>query len=381
MNSSGTIYTDTDGPIDYYEYGMYTQIQKNIELNDALDLKLTGSVRYDKNQYFDGFYSPRFSAGLTVNKNHNFRASIQTGFRNPTTQDLFIGLDAGRAVLVGAAPDNLDRYERTYEISNSGQLLGQPATITQTGRAAYENSYTLSSVNALSETGNPAVLEIANSTLVKPEQVTSTEIGYRGKFKNLTVDLSAYYNSYKDFISQEVVVSPLYGTVGDGSLSVAAISNDDFQPYSTYTNSPADVNSYGASIGLSTKVLGNFDLSGNYTYAKLDFDKENFPDFATNFNTPEHKFKAAFGNTNLFENFGFNVAYRFSDDYYWEATFGNGVVPEFHVLDAQISLKVPSLKSTFKAGGTNLTGKEYFTAFGTGFIGSMYYVSWIINNL
>ena len=62
-------------------------------------------------------------------------------------------------------------------------------------------------------------------------------------------------------------------------------------------------------------------------------------------------------------------------------TFGNGVVPEFHVLDAQISLKVPSFKSTIKVGGTNLTGKEYFTAFGTGNIGSMYYVSWTINNL
>ena len=75
------------------------------------------------------------------------------------------------------------------------------------------------------------------------------------------------------------------------------------------------------------------------------------------------------------------MSYRFSDVYFWEATFGNGVVPEFHVLDAQINLRVPSLKSTFKIGGTNLTGKEYFTAFGTGFIGSMYYASWTINNL
>lgn len=381
LNSSGTIYTDTDGPIDYSEFGLYTQIQKNIELNDALDLKLTGSIRYDKSEFFDGFYSPRLSAGLTMNENHNFRASIQTGFRNPTTQDLFIGLDAGRAILVGSAPDNLDRYVRTFEVSAGGQALGQPATITQTGGVSYNNSYTLSSVQELGETGDPSVLEVSNPNLVKPEQVSSAEIGYRGKFNKFIVDFSAYYNSYKDFISQEVVVSPFYGTVGDNGLSVAAISNNDYQAYSTYTNSPADINSYGASLGITTKILGNFDLSGNYTYAKLDFDKVRFPDFATNFNTPEHKFKASFGNTELFKNFGFNVAYRFSDDYYWEATFGNGVVPEFHVVDAQINLKVPSLKSTFKAGGTNITGKEYFTAFGTGFIGSMYYISWTINNL
>jgi outer membrane receptor protein involved in Fe transport len=380
LNSSGTIYTDLDGPIDYSEFGIYTQIQKNLELNEDLELKLTGSARYDKSEFFDGFISPRISAGLTVNRNHNIRASVQTGFRNPTTQDLFIGLDAGRAILVGSAPENLDRYVSTFDVSDEGQALNQGSTVTQTGRVAYENSYTASSVQALADTGNPAVLEISNPDIIKPEQVSSAEIGYRGKFKNLIVDFSTYYNKYKDFISQEVVISPYYGTVGT-PLSVASIANKDFQAYSTYTNSQADVNSYGASIGLSTKVFGGFDLSGSYTYAKLDFDRKKFPDFTTNFNTPEHKFKASFGNTKLFENFGFNINYRFSDDYFWEATFGNGLVPEYHVLDAQINLTVPSLKSTFKAGATNLLGDEYFTAFGTGFIGSMYYVSWTINNL
>ncbi|WP_298754136.1 TonB-dependent receptor [uncultured Psychroserpens sp.] len=381
LNSGGTIYTDTDGPINYSEFGIYTQIQKEFDLNETMELKLTGSVRYDKSEFFDGFFSPRLSAGLTVNQNHNIRASVQTGFRNPTTQDLFIGLDAGRAILVGAAPDNLERYVRDYSISAAGQALGIPASVTQTGAAAYNNSYTLSSVLALQESGNPAALEIGNPSLVEPEQVISFEAGYRGKFDKLIVDFSAYYNKYKDFISQEVVISPLYGTVGDGSLSVAAIANGDSQAYSTYTNSDADVNSYGASLGLSTKVFNGFDLGGSYTFTKQDFDQAANPDFMTNFNTPEHKFKATFGHTDLFKNFGFNIAYRFSDDYFWEATFGEGVVPEFHVLDAQINYRVPSLKSSFKAGATNLTGDEYFTAFGTGFIGSMYYVSWTINNL
>lgn len=383
LNSSGTIYTDTpeNGPINYSEFGVYTQIQKNFELNDALELKLTGSVRYDKSEFFDGFYSPRLSAGLTVNRNHNIRASIQTGFRNPTTQDLFIGLDSGQGFLVGSSPDNLARWSRPLAVSGAGQLLGQPATITQTGAAPYTNSYTASSLLDFGATGDPSVLVVANPDLIKPEQVTSAEVGYRGKLNKLTIDFSVYYNSYKDFISQQRVASPLYGTAGDGGLSVAAIVNNDFQGYSAYTNAEAKVNSYGASIGLSTKVLGNFDLSGSYTYAKLEFDQNKYPNFQTNFNTPEHKFKAAFGNTELFKNFGFNIAYRFSDDYYWENTFATGLVPEYHVVDAQVSLTVPSFKSTFKAGATNLLGDEYFQAIGTGFIGSMYYLSWTINNL
>ena len=380
LNSSGTIYTDYDGAINYSEFGVYTQIQKELELSADSKLKLTGSVRYDKSEFFDGFFSPRLSAGLTLNRNHNIRISGQTGFRNPTTQDLFIGLDAGRALLVGSAPNNLERYSNVFDVSTSGQAgFGQPSTITQTGSAAYNNSYTASSVGMLGVTGNPADLVVANPDIVKPEQVTAFEVGYRGKFDNLIVDFSAYHNTYKDFISTEIVVAPLYGVAGDGGLSIAAIANGDYQAYSAYTNSRAEIKSYGASIGLSTKVFSDFDLSGNYTYAKLDEDK-NFPDFNTNFNTPEHKFKASFGNTALFENFGFNVSYRFSDDYFWEASFGNGVVEEFHTVDAQINYSVPSMKSTFKAGATNLLGTEYNMAFGTGNIGSIYFLSWTINN-
>ncbi|MCI4642130.1 MAG: TonB-dependent receptor [Flavobacteriaceae bacterium] len=381
LNSSGTIYTDSDGPIAYNEAGIYTQIQESFEMSEESSLKLTGSVRYDKSELYDGFFSPRLSAAYFLNRNHNVRFSLQTGFRNPTTQDLFIGLDAGRAILVGSAADNLDRYSRNFEVSASAQnLYGQPASIQQFGRAAYENSYTASSVQALAATGNPAVLEVANPGLVKPEQVTSMEVGYRGKFGAVTLDMSAYYNQYQDFISGENVIAPFYGQVGDNSLSIAAISLGDYQVYQAYTNSEVDVNSYGGSALLTAKVFEKFDLSANYTFTQQDFDKESNPDFMTNFNTPEHKVKASFGSTELVDNFGFNVAWRWSDSYFWEATFGNGEVPSFSTVDAQINYTIPSLKSTLKLGAANLGGYDYFTAFGTGMIGSQYYLSLTINN-
>jgi iron complex outermembrane receptor protein len=61
-------------------------------MSDEASLKLTGSVRYDKSELYEGFFSPRLSAAYFLNRNHNLRFSLQTGFRNPTTQDLFIGL-------------------------------------------------------------------------------------------------------------------------------------------------------------------------------------------------------------------------------------------------------------------------------------------------
>ncbi len=381
LNSFGTIFTDFDGPIDYSEFGVYTQAQKKLEISDAVELKLTGSIRYDKSELFDGFFSPRISAGFTFNENHNIRASFQTGFRNPTTQDLYIGLNVGRAILIGSASDNPDRFSRTYDVSDDGQGLGQPSQITQTGAAAYSNSYLLSSVEAFAESGNPADLQIGNSSLAEPEQVTSFEVGYRGKVKQFVIDASAYYNQYQDFLANETVVAPLYGTAGDNSLSLAALANDDFQPYQTYTNSDVDINSYGAAIQVSTKIFNGFDLDANYTWARLDFDVNENPDFRTQFNTPEHKVKVSFGKTELFKNFGFNTSWKWSDNFFWEASFGDGEVPAYHVVDAQINYTIPSFKSTFKLGATNLLQDEYFTAFGTGFIGSQYYLSWTINNL
>ncbi|WP_422106926.1 TonB-dependent receptor domain-containing protein [Winogradskyella sp.] len=394
LNSFGTIYADANGPITYSELGVYTQLQRSLELNENLELKLTGSIRYDKSELFDGFFSPRISAGLTVNKNHNFRASFQTGFRNPDTQALYIGLQTNAGTLIGGATDIGSRYERDIAVSQAAQdNLGQPAVITQQGNSAYINSFSGNSVSAFIDSQDPGDIQVGNSNFVDPEQVSSFEVGYRGKIDDFIIDGSAYYSTYNDFLANENVVAPLYGNVdpdGDGSISLtdpqtqlalAALQNGDVVGYQTYTNTEETVNSYGAAVSVSTKVFDGFDLSANYTWARLDFDVEGNPDFQTNFNTPEHKVKLSFGKTELIKNLGFNVAWRWSDNYFWEASFGNGEVPAFNVLDAQVNFRVPSLKSTIKVGATNLLADEYFTAFGTGLIGSQYYVSLTINNL
>lgn len=378
LNSNGSIFTDFDGPIDYDEYGVYTQIQKKL-LDDRL--KFTGSVRYDKAQNFDGNFSPRvsFSYAAGEDRNDNFRASFQTGFRNPTTQDQYIGLDAGSAILVGSAPDNLDRFTSSpLNVSPAGSaFLGGATTTTLSGRLAYENSFSASSV----QNGAPVT---SDSPLVKPEKVTAYEVGYRGLINagtsRITLDLSGYYNQYEDFISGKNVLVPFYGTVGDNSLSLLALQNGDFKAFQTYTNTSADINSYGGSIGLTTKILNGFDLGVNYTYARFEFDQASDPDFEAGFNTPENKVKVQFGKTDLFKNFGFNVNVRWQDEYVWESTFLDATIEGRTMVDAQINYEIPTWKSVFKLGGANLGGQEYFSAPGVGAIGSQYYISWTINN-
>ena len=369
LNSSGTIYTDYDNAIGYNEIGIYTQIQKQF-LEDRL--KLTGSMRYDKSELFEGQLTPRVSVGYTMgeNNNHNLRGSIQTAFRNPTTQDLFIGLDTGAATLIGSAEENLDRYVKTFPVSRPDVTNGNE-TVTITGRAAYENSFSVSSVQA----GTP---ESSNVDLVSPEHALVFEIGYRGDFKVFSIDLSTYYTDYEDFIATENVIVPLYGEVGDNSLSLLALQSGDFKVFQTFTNAKSGVQSYGAAVAVSAKVLNGFNLNANYTYA--DFEQDD-PDFRAGFNTPNHTAKFSLSHSSLIDRLGFNISYRWSDTFYWQSGFADGTISSINVVDAQLNYTLPQLKSVFKIGAANIGGNEYKRAYGTGLIGTQYFISWTINNL
>ncbi|MFK7060782.1 TonB-dependent receptor [Flavobacterium oreochromis] len=373
MDSRGSIFTDKIGqPITYDEYGIYTQIQKKI-LEERV--KITASMRYDKSQNFNGNISPRLSISYAAGKDkqHNFRASYQTGFRNPTTQDQYIGLNIGPLVLIGSAPDNLDRYSETIKLNSNGNLVNV------TGRDAYTKSFTATSVAAFKQSLNFADLKAADISLVKPEQVQAFEVGYRSIFKEISFDLNAYYNIYNNFISNSNVVTPLYGDARTNLLTaVSALQNGDIRAFQVYTNSKKQVTSLGVGVGASRKI-GKFNLSASYNYSDFKYDDSLDPDFEAGFNTPKHRAKASFGAENIFKGLGFNINARYNSKYLWESTMIDAYVPENYVYDAQINTAIPVLKSIIKLGGTNLFGKDYIQVPGAGMIGKQYYISWTIN--
>lgn len=396
LNSHGRIYTDANGPISYNEYGIYTQLTKRF-LDERL--KFTGSIRYDKSKNFDGNYSPRLSLVYSggEKKNHNLRASFQTGFRNPSTQDQYIGFNIGRAVLIGSAPDNLTRFSETFNLTTEGQAYnGGNATKNMTGVDAYNNSYVASSVEAFSAMAgtNPLaaaeLLKKSRANYVKPEKVKAFELGYRSIFEDISIDLNGYYNIYNDFIGNLNVVSTYYGTAQDnpnllggptdpGFQSVRGLQNGEYRAYQLYTNSDVEIHSFGFGAGLSKKIIADFELGLNYNYAQFDFDQSEDPSFEAGFNTPKHRIKASIGNEKLFENFGFNVSARWNSEYEWESNFADGTIESATVIDAQINYGIPKLKSTLKLGASNIGGKEYIQVIGAGSIGQQYFVSWTIN--
>ena len=394
LDSGGRIYTDANGPIYYNEYGLYTQATKKM-MDDRL--KFTGSIRYDKSQNFKGNYSPRvslvYSAGQ--NKNHNFRGSFQTGFRNPTTQDQYIGFNVGSAILLGSAPDNLTRYSETLPISGAAvPTIGSSVGIN--GTNAYDNSYTATSALAFASSGgNTALLRKTDVDVVKPEEVKAFELGYRSFINKTSIDINGYYNIYNNFIGNLNVVAPLYGlaqnnpTLGNpnlavfptdpGSQSVHALRTGNTRTFQLYTNTDLEIKSLGFGIGLSRKVYQDFEVGVNYNYAEFSFDQEKDPSFEAGFNTPKHRVKASIGNEKLFKNFGFNVSGRWNSEYLWQSSFADGMIEAATVIDAQLNYNIPYLKSTLKVGASNIGGREYGQVLGAGLIGQQYFASWTIN--
>ncbi len=365
INSQGTLFTDKDSPIVFDMFGLYAQIQKKF-LDDRL--KFTGSLRYDEVNNFEGDYSPRVALTYDVggNKNKILRASYQTGFRNPSTAEQYFGLKSGpNRFILGTSIDNLDRFS-TSVVNRDG------STNTLTGNDAFNKSFILENGNFVKSNVDP----------IKAERVASYELGYRSIINIsdtniIELDVNGYYNQYKDFVAFKDVYTPNYdGLIGGNT----AFENGDVTIFTLNTNSLADIDSYGIGVGINTKVFKKFNFGANYTMSKMIFDKSSDPDFKPGFNTPEHQVKAMFGNPSLFKNFGFNVNVRWQNEFFWQSSFLDGVVEDRTTLDAQINYRVPSLKSKFKIGGTNLTGKEYTVAPGSGLIGSLYYISWTINN-
>lgn len=374
LRSNGTIFADVEGnDITIAEYGAFAQAAKRI-FNDKL--KLTGSIRYDKNENFDGQFSPRISGVFTQN-NHNFRLSYQTGFRMPTTQGQHIDLNVVSARLIGGLPYYRDKYD------------------------IFNNAYSLASVNryiaAVGAGASPvapaatALLEpVTSLPALRPEQVQSIEVGYKSLLADnkLMFDFAYYYNIYNDFITQTAVrkaPGPIFPVPANAEqLAINALnaptlltpittpgSENTFQ---TYTNLVGqEVRAHGLAFGMMYNLPKNYTFSGNYNFNRLI--TEIGEEFLSEFNTPEHKFNLIFGNRKLTKNLGFNVAYRYQTGFRWESSFAVGDVPAVGTVDAQMSYRVSSLKSIVKFGGSNILNNRYILNFGGPTIGAIYYVS------
>lgn len=364
LNSNGTIFDDKTENITIKEYGAYVQAGKWVA---DRTIKFSGSVRYDKNENFKGRVNPRIAAVIKAGENHNFRLSYQTGFRIPSTQGQHIDLNVLSSRLLGG----LQRYADKYDIvrtSSTGQVLSFEGTSVQRFR---QEIFATGNVGQAVET----LVPFTKFNPVKPEQVRAIEVGYKSVVNNnFLLDLSYYYNIYNSFITQVLVVTAAPDPAGNPNYLTILNSNAD-NTFSIYTNAPGQVTAQGAVAGFTYNFLKGYTAGANYNWNKLGDVPEGF---IAEFNTPEHKVNISFGNRKVTDRLGFNLTWRWQDGFDWQSSFTNYTlypVPAYNTLDAQVSYRIPSLKSTFKLGGSNIFNQKYIMSGGGPNIGGLYYIS------
>ncbi|MEM6803425.1 MAG: TonB-dependent receptor [Bacteroidota bacterium] len=362
LNSEGSLFNDGDlgfsNNIPIPEYGVYAQGTRQFW---DKRISLRGAIRYDKNVNFKGRTTPRGSIVFSFGKNRdqNFRFTGQTGFRNPASQEAYIALDLGEAIILGGTEDNLENYY--YDIGDNNLINGIDI---------HNQLFTLSSFrNFLINGGSdPSFLELANLEILRQEKITSYEFGYSGLFSDknaIRVDFNAYYNKYTDFVSRIGAYSDLVRRV-----------------FAVYTNIPDQITSVGGSANVEFRLPSEYRIGVNYTYAQFNADSavSNNPGFLAGFNTPRNRITGTISNRDVYNGFGFSLHYRWNEAYTWESPFGVGEIPSRTQLDAAVFLRLEKMRSVIKLGGTNILGREYWTVYGGPNIGSTYYLSFIIDD-
>ncbi|MEO8582501.1 MAG: TonB-dependent receptor, partial [Flavitalea sp.] len=365
----------------YKKFGGFSQVTKT--LFDQ-KLKLFASLRYDYNPEFNPKMTPRLAAVYTAAKNHNFRFTYQQGYRFPALFEALSYVNNGRVKRVGSLP-----------FINEG--LGY-----------LDNSYTQTSVirfnAAVSAAGNTDAAAIANKNLLvaanlpdaRPEKINSFEIGYKCVLMNnkLVLDIDAYSNTYDGFLGQVQVFVPKGETIGSDASALAMVdrnrdatvaafttaASQGQDRYRVYTNAKNSYRNYGSALGVTYNFYKKYTVAGNINFNKM---KANGSDdiFVTGFNTPNWSSNLSFGNRKVAKNIGFNIAWRWQDAFLWESPLVTGAISAYNTIDAQVTFRIPKVKTSIKAGGADIFNHRYLQYAGGPTLGALYYVAITLDGL
>jgi len=372
----------------YQKFGGFGQLTKTFFEEK---LKLFGSLRLDYNPEFDPKINPRIAAVYTLSQQHNFRASFQNGFRFPALFEAVSYVNNGNVRRVGGLSyinEGLNYLDNSYTLASVNTFNAAVNRDIANGTAATANEAALK---------NRDLLVVSNLDKTRPERINSFEVGYKSVLleNKLVLDIDAYTNVYDGFLGQVEVAVPYLkaapdqptlqtqARVGTDEAVIAALAanrNAQQTRYRVYTNAKNKYNNYGLSLGVTYNFIRKYTVAGNINYNAIKANAEQDV-FVTGFNTPNWITNVSFGNREVVKNLGFNVVWKWQDSFLWESPLANGIVPAYHTFDAQVSLKVPTLKATVKAGGSNIFNQRYIQYAAGPSIGGLYYVAITVDGL
>jgi len=218
-------------------------------------------------------------------------------------------------------------------------------------------------LNSFSLGSNP---EKYNWTALKPEALSSYELGYKGLLMQgkMMIDIYGYWGQYQDFIARKLVVQ-------FKDTLPTTISDTTNRYFSLPVNTSEKVKTFGFGVSVDYRLPQNFVIGMNISSDQLSDVPANFIAY---FNSPKYKANGYFSNSGFgpSKRLGFNLSYRFQQSMVFEGDFATGTLPDVHNIDAQVSYKFPKSKSIIKMGANNLLNSYYYNAVGNSNVGGLY---------
>ena len=273
-NGYGITLVDSYERIRINQVGAVLQIEKSM----PLDINLVGALRYDHHENFGDFFAPKFTLIKQLGDGH-VRAGFAKAYAMPTILHQYAGVNR-------------------YYFGNSG-----------IGIKYIPNDLPVS---------DPSSIRFTDP--LKPEEVLTWELGYKGKIsKPFFIDISGYYAKSNNFITPALTVRgralevngiPVtHNPTFDGDTTTNGIlKNARFIRNLNY----AEVNTWGIDVGMTWTLNKHIGFSINYSWIDSDIT-DSIPEHDANkndtisldersLNAPHHRYSASLLFTNMLKN-------------------------------------------------------------------------------
>ncbi|ALW83838.1 TonB-dependent receptor [Hymenobacter sedentarius] len=339
-------------------------------------IRLTATLRADKNDYFITRFNPRLTAVYSPSAAVNFRLSYQSGYRFPSLFEGFSNVNSGQVKRIGGLRVMSDGvFENSYLRTSIDAFVAANSAYANANTPANATAAQKQAVQAQAIAQNRNLLVKGPYTYLRPEHIRSLEVGYKAALLpggQWLVDADFYYNTYRNFIAQVEAYVPK--TLNPDSTAIYLASKATQNRYRLWTNAQSQVYNYGGSLGLRYELPRGYLAGANTTFTRLD-RTESGDGLEDGFNTPCWAYNLSLGNEKAYRNLGFGLNYRWQQGYYSQTFLVSGNVAAYGTLDAQISYTMPAQHLRYKLGGSNVLNHYYQSYLGGPSVGGLYYLS------
>lgn len=285
-NGFGINLIDSFQQIRITQYGAVLQLEKSLPWK----MRFIGSTRFDHHSNFGSFFAPRFALVKAISDG-NFRITWGRAYAMPSILNQYAGINS-------------------FLFGNGAGIMYIP-----NGTKFSDQS------------------SVKTTTALKPEEISTWELGYKGTIaKNFFVDINYYNGLSKNFISPTITVPGRVETANGFKVThnpafAGVVVNDTLKNASflTFFNY-GDVRAYGLDVGLNYSFNKFISMAVKYSWFGSDITEDNIKNDANkdgyisleekSLNAPKNRGVAILSFQNLCKQKMFiNIAARFVEQY------------------------------------------------------------------